>query len=84
MTSASFARVTLDAALSVGLRWLYATEQPTDALVEPGGATAANSAGRRAVMVVPTFCEMAIADTRLQAQPESFRQAYTEDRKSVV
>lgn len=38
MTSASFARVTLDAALSVGLRWLYATEQPTDALVEPGGA----------------------------------------------
>ena len=38
MTSASFARLTLHAALSVGLRWLYATEQPSDALVEPGGA----------------------------------------------
>ncbi|MDO3013273.1 hypothetical protein P5V34_04635 [Mycobacteroides abscessus subsp. abscessus] len=38
MTNTSLARITLDAALSVGLRWLYTTEQPTDALVEPSGA----------------------------------------------
>jgi hypothetical protein len=35
-------------------------------LVEPGGATAANKAGRSAVMVVPTFCEIAIAETRVR------------------
>ena len=29
---------TLDAALRAGLRWLYATEQPPDALVERRGA----------------------------------------------
>src|ERR1700748_3593303 len=33
-------------------------------LVDPGGATVAKSAGSRAVMVVPTFCEIAIAETR--------------------
>ena len=35
-------------------------------LVEPGGATVANSAGSSAVIVVPMFCEIAIAETRLR------------------
>jgi hypothetical protein len=35
-------------------------------LVEPGGATAAKSAGSRAVTVVPTFWEIAIAETRVR------------------
>ena len=35
-------------------------------LVEPGGATVANSAGSRAVIVVPMFCEIAIDDTRVR------------------
>ena len=34
-------------------------------LLEPGGATAAKSAGSRAVIVVPIFCAMAIAVTRV-------------------
>lgn len=34
----TLARVSLDAALSAGLRWLYLTEQTDDALVEPSGA----------------------------------------------
>jgi len=34
-------------------------------LVEPGGATVAKIAGSMAVMVVPTFCPMDIAETRL-------------------
>ena len=34
--------------------------------VEPGGATAANSAGNRAVIVVPIFCAIAIAVTRVR------------------
>ncbi|CKS81636.1 Uncharacterised protein [Mycobacterium tuberculosis] len=40
-------------------------------LVEPGGATAANSAGSSAVKVVPMFCEMAMADTRLRVRNSS-------------
>ena len=35
-------------------------------LVEPGGATEANSAGSSAVMVVPMFCEIAMAVTRVR------------------
>ena len=35
-------------------------------LAAPGGATSANNAGSRAVMVVPTFWEIAIADTRMR------------------
>src|SRR5215468_8197034 len=38
----------------------------TGILAEPGGATAANRAGSRAVMVVPIFCDIAIADTRVR------------------
>src|SRR4029077_7739541 len=40
--------------------------QPTvnGTLVEPGGATVANSAGNNGVIVVPVFCEIAIAETR--------------------
>src|SRR3977135_3244555 len=38
----------------------------TGMLAEPGGATVANSAGRRAVVVVPTFWEIAIAETRVR------------------
>src|SRR6266536_469399 len=34
-------------------------------LAEPGGATAAKSAGSMAVIVVPTFCAIAIALTRV-------------------
>ena len=33
-------------------------------LLEPGGATAVNSAGRKALMAVPMFCPIAIAETR--------------------
>ncbi len=33
-------------------------------LFDPGGATAANSAGKSAVIVVPMFCAIAIAETR--------------------
>jgi len=32
----------------------------------PGGATVANRAGSMAVMAVPTFCEIAIAETRVR------------------
>jgi hypothetical protein len=34
-------------------------------LDEPGGATVAKSAGSSAVMVVPMFCEIAMAETRV-------------------
>ena len=34
---------------------------------DPGGATVANTAGIRADSVVPTFCAMATADTRVRA-----------------
>lgn len=40
-------------------------------LAGPGGATAANNAGSRAVMVVPTFYEIAIADTRVRVGKSS-------------
>ena len=36
-------------------------------LLEPGGATAVNRAGSIAVMAVPTFCAMAMAETRERA-----------------
>jgi hypothetical protein len=38
---------------------------------EPGGATAAKSAGSSAVTVVPRFCAMAIAVTRVRAGKSS-------------
>src|SRR5262249_57527307 len=37
----------------------------------PGGATRANRAGSRAVIVVPRFCEMAMADTRVRVGKSS-------------
>ena len=40
-------------------------------LVEPGGATVANSAGSSAVMVVPMFCAIAIAETRVRVGKSS-------------
>ena len=39
--------------------------------VDPGGATAAKSAGSSAVMVVPMFCEIAIAETRVRVGKSS-------------
>ena len=39
--------------------------------VEPGGATKANSAGSSAVIIVPTFCEIAIAVTRVRVGKSS-------------
>ena len=33
-------------------------------LVEPGGATVANNAGKNAVSIVPMFCAIAMPETR--------------------
>ncbi len=40
-------------------------------LAEPGGATAAKSAGRSAVSMVPMFCAIAIPETRARVGKSS-------------
>lgn len=53
--TATLARVSLDAALSAGLRWLYLTEQSDDALVEHRGARLA-AVGRK-LRFLPTAAD---------------------------
>jgi hypothetical protein len=52
-TVISQAPPTLDAALRAGLRWLYATEQPSEALVERRGAKLTTA--ERSLRFVPTI-----------------------------
>ena len=40
-------------------------------LAEPGGATVANSAGSSAVSIVPTFCAIAMPETRARVGKSS-------------
>jgi hypothetical protein len=51
MTAIPGAPPSIDAALSAGLRWLYVTVQPADALVERRGATI--KTGDRSLRFVP-------------------------------